>query len=191
MLADFLLDLFHTGEIVFRQAPESSTANSNEAKRVLEHAFAVYRLNIAGPIIDFDFDTALSAAEFVRLTCWFLVHRDASADEVSRRLMIPPRPSTASEHLSADLVLRYLPQLHRRAKLLAPDDVLTKRVTEALRTFPVSGVLSDLDEPPITPLDFAEHEGLQMLYAERFLQKPRDHWRPDGRIAEMIELVKR
>ncbi len=141
-------------------------------------------------MVDFDFDSAFCAAEFVRLTCWFLVHRDAAADEISTRLILPKQPLSASQHLAADLVLRYLPHLHRRAKLLSPGDVLTTRAAEALRICPLSGVLSDLDEPPLTSLDFDGHEGLQMLYAERFVQNPRDGWRPTDRAAEMIELIK-
>jgi MoxR-vWA-beta-propeller ternary system protein len=191
MLADFLLNLFDAGEVIFRSAPESPTDDPGEAVKALRTAFAIYRLDVAGPLIEFDAESALPAAEFARWVCWLLLHRDSPEEEVQKRVVIPRRPESASEHLSADLVFRYLPQLYRRARTLSPEDVLTKRLAEVLRIFPLSGVLADLDEPPISPLQFAGHEGLQLLYAERFVRHPRDAWRPEGRIAELIDLLKR
>jgi hypothetical protein len=190
MLSEFLLNLFDSGDVVFQSAPESPTAEPEHAVNVLRKAFAGYRLEVAGPLIEFDPAAALQAVEFLRWACWLVVHRDTPQEEVEARLAVPKQPNTASAHLSIDLAFRYLAQLHRRARALAPEDVLTKRIVEALRTHPLSGVLADVEEPPTTPLDFAGHAGLQLLYAERFVAHPRDAWRPDGRIAELIELIK-
>src|SRR5882724_6466626 len=138
MLSEFLESLFDDGAIVFREAPTSIDKES--AERVLARAFADYRLEVAGPMIEFDLPTARAAAEFVRWACWFLVHRDSSAEEVAARLKLPPAPTTAGQHLSVDLTFRHLPQLHRRARAMSPDDVLTKTLADALRAWPLSGV---------------------------------------------------
>src|SRR5262245_34508425 len=124
MLTEFLESLFDDGDIVFREAPPPPSWDTVD--RVLARAFADYWLEIAGPLIDFDVPTARAAAEFMRWACWFLVHRDSPAAELSARLKLPPAPMTPSQHLSADLTFRHLPQLHRRASALSPDDVLTK-----------------------------------------------------------------
>jgi MoxR-vWA-beta-propeller ternary system domain bpX4 len=188
MLSEFLESLFNDGDIVFCAAPQS--ADKDSADQVLARAFAEYRLKVPGPLIEFDAPTALMAAEFVRWSCWFLVHRDSPATEVSQRLKLPPAPTTASQHLSADLTFRHLPQLHRRARALSPDDVLTTTLTDALRAWPLSGVASDIEEAPTTPLDFGGHAGLELLYAERYVKRPRENWLPNGRIAEYVELVR-
>jgi hypothetical protein len=188
MLSEFLESLFDDGDVVFREPPQSS--NKDSADQVLARAFADYRLEVAGPLIDFDLPTALSAAEFVRRACWFLVHRDSPAREVAERLKLPPAPTTASQHLSADLTFRHLPQLHRRARALSPDDVLTKALTAALRAWPLSGVASDIEDSPTTALEFCGHSGLEMLYAERFVKRPRENWLPAGRIAEYVEICR-
>jgi hypothetical protein len=125
----------------------------------------------------------------MRWACWLLVHRDSPAAEVSQRLKLPAAPAAASQHLSADLTFRHLPQLHRRARAMSPDDVLTKALADALRAWPLSGVASDIQEAPTTPLDFAGHAGLEMLYAERYVKRPRENWLPMGRIAEYVELI--
>src|SRR5438034_2110674 len=103
MLSEFLESLFDDGDIVFRAAPPPPDWDT--AQRVLARAFGDYRLQVAGPLIEFDAPTARAAAEFMRWACWFLVHRDSPAEEVAARLKLPPAPTTAGQHLSADLTL--------------------------------------------------------------------------------------
>ena len=64
-----------------------------------------------------------------------------------------PPPAGAGQHLSADLLLRFLAQVHRRARGLAADDLLTGRLEGVLRQWPLSGVLSEVVEGPTAPLD--------------------------------------
>jgi MoxR-vWA-beta-propeller ternary system domain bpX4 len=191
VLIDFLQNLFGKGEVIFYSPPERAAGEQSDVISVLKRAFDSYSLEIAGPPIEFDAAAALSCSEFVHWACWFLLHRDSPADEVERRLQIPHQPTTAGQHLSADLTLRYLAPIHRRAMALSPADVLTARITGVLQAFPLSGVLAPLDVAPTSPLDFTGHEGLELLYAERFARRPRDHWHPDGRMAELVELVQR
>jgi hypothetical protein len=94
-----------------------------------------------------------------------------------------------AQHLAADLTFRHLAQLYRRARALSREDVLTEILTGALRTWPLAGVASDIEEPPLTPADFAGHLGLEMLYAERYVKHPRENWLPVGRIAECVQFV--
>jgi hypothetical protein len=54
----------------------------------------------------------------------------------------------------------------------------------------LSGLLADISEPPTTPLDFGNHLGLQMLYAERLVERPRASWIPQqGTTRQWIEYV--
>ena len=87
------------------------------------------------------------------------------------------------------MTLRYASQLYHRARAVSPQDVLTSKLADALRAWPLSGVLSDIDDPPTSPLDFDDHEGLLLLYAERFVEHPRPAWKPAGRGAEYLEVV--
>src|SRR5207253_6819460 len=104
-------------------------------------------------------------------------------------LALPKAPPSAAQHLSADLVLRYLPQVYHRARAFAPDDALTQALAAALRQWPLSGVLADLEEGPLTPVDFHGHPGLQLLYAERLARHEKPAWVPGGRGFEVVELV--
>ena len=103
-----------------------------------------------------------------------------------------PSKANASTHLSVDLTFRFLPQVLRRARGIDPGDALVTMIADVLRAWPLSGVLADLDEPPVEPksLGFSGHSGLMLLYAERLATHDRSTWRPaDGPALEYFELV--
>jgi hypothetical protein len=177
-IAAFVQELLTTGRVVSRQRPGAPTARERtEAARFLASVHADLRLEVAGPLIDFDEPAALTALERTWWASWFLVNRSEPAGEVERALSLPPPPRSAAQHLSADLTLRFLAGLHGRARASSPDDVLTRQLDLYLRAWPLSGVLADLGEPPSTAPEF-DHPGLQLLYAERLAQRLRPAWIP-------------
>lgn len=188
-LPDFVTRLIEKGVVMIQGPPECSAAGRRNALRVLEEIFAGSRLDVAGPPISFDRDAALAAAQLVEWATWYLVQRADLAEDVERRVRMPGAPASPAAHLSADLALRYLPQVHGRARAVAPDDALTRAIEATLRQWPLSGVLADVAEPPTSPLDFGGHAGLMLLYAERLSAHERPGWVPTGRTAEYVELV--
>jgi hypothetical protein len=131
----------------------------------------------------------VAAGELVRQACWFLVRHDQPPEVLDQRLVMPAGPRSPADHLSADLVFRFLPQIHRRARALDPADRLTTLLETVLRRWPLSGVLSTVDQGPEWPLNFGGHRGLQMLYAERLAQNEKPAWIPAGSGFEYVELV--
>jgi hypothetical protein len=170
----FLQSLLETGEVILSERPRPGPRERGPAGEYLAKSYRYYRLEVAGPLVDFDAEAALAAGEFVWLACWFLLDRSEPAETLRRDLVLPPAPVTPAQHLSADLVLRYLPQVYQRAQAFAPDDLLTSILADALRQAPLSGVLltarTPKEEPP---LDFGGHPGLQLLYAERLAERKR------------------
>lgn len=185
-LRRFLDDLLHDGKVAFR-APPAPEPVAAEVRQLLEEAYATYRLQVAGDLLPFVAEPALAAAEVVRQSCWFLLSHDEEVVELNRRLRLPP-PRGPADHLSADMLLRYLPQVHQRARTRAADDPLRHRLVEILRHWPLSGVLADLVDPPLTPPEFG-HSGLQMLYAERLAKYPKPGWLPAGAGLQQVELA--
>jgi hypothetical protein len=102
---------------------------------------------------------------------------------------MPALPQTPGQHVAADLMLRFLPQIQRRAVALDAAEPLTLLLAKVLRQWPLSGVLSDVTEEPLTALDFSGHPGLLWLFAERWVQRQKPAWRPTGRGAEYLEAV--
>jgi hypothetical protein len=181
--AEFFELLFHEGRAVLREPP--AAALPADALAVLQQAFSGYRLSVAGPLIDFDPQCGGAAAAVLQRACWFLVERGEPAAALEGVLTLSGPPRSPPEHLSADLTLRYLPQVYRRAKAHDPEDSLAALLADILRRWPLSGVLADLDAP-LTPTDF-RHAGLETLYAERLANHEKPAWIPGER--QRLELV--
>ena len=188
-MAEFVRGVFEEGRVVHRGPPFGPIEDRPEAIAALAEAFAVHRLDVAGPAIDFDAASALAAAGLLRRSSWFLLSRAEPGGVMDRELKLPPPPRTAAEHLSADLMLRFLPTIHRRARAFAPGDALAGILAEALRRWPLSGVLSDLEDGPEEVGDLGGHPGLALLYAERLAEDERPGWKP--RAGAMMDQVER
>jgi hypothetical protein len=188
-LVDFLERVFRDGQAILRTRRLPAPSDDMGARRLLESAYGSYTMSVGGPELPFDADTALAAAECLCQACWFLLVRDEPDEEMEQRVVLAGRPRTPANHLSADLVLRYMPALYHRAKALAPDDRLPARLAEILRQWPLSGVLADLPEGPGQPIDLGGHRGLMLLYAERLAEHEKPSWTPTGEAMECVELV--
>ena len=164
------------GESVQETAPALPPDERPSVEALLRTAFDAHALDVAGPPLAFDPAAAHAAAGLLARACWLLVGT-GEADSVSLALNTPH--STAA-HLSADVTLRFLPAVHRRARLRDPDGALVAGIERVLRAWPLSGALADLDGSPTTPPDFAGHPGLQILYAERLAGSGRAGWVPSA-----------
>ena len=187
-LAELLHRLLQEGRVSLRERPAPSVEQRQQAPAVLRQAYDIYRLDVAGPPVMFDEETALAAGELVLQASWFLVSRAQPEAELEKSLVMPRSPRTPSQHLSADLTLRFLSQIYQRARTLDAADLLPALLATVLRHWPLSGVLSTLEEAPLTSLDF-DHPGLLLLYAERLARTGKIAWIPEGQGFEYVELV--
>lgn len=176
---EFVTRLLEEGRIVLGTDSPRFEAPTDHDTAALADAFAAHALTVAGPPIPFDPRTAIEAAELVRQAAWALVDHREAPESLQQRLLMARDPVSASHHLSADLVFRYLPQILKRARALDPTDPLVDILADVLCRWPLSGALSDVEEPPITPVDLNGHPGLLLLYAERLAESDRPAWRPE------------
>ena len=129
----FLTELLREGRVVFRSGEPPRDRPTERDLAILAEAFAAFALSVAGPPIAFDPRIAGEAAEIVRQASWALVDRGERPAGLKRRLRIAETPATPAHHLSADLLLRYLPQLMKRARGLDPTDALVEILGGLLR----------------------------------------------------------
>jgi hypothetical protein len=103
--------------------------------------------------------------------CQALVFREIDADAVRRTLAVPcPLPPAPAVHYSADLSLRYLPDLLSLARGVAPDDPLVAGLTALARVWPLSSVgVAGAGEADPTPL--LDHASLRRLYVDRIIER--------------------
>jgi hypothetical protein len=189
-LAPFLDHLFSTGEAQLAGPPEID--DRRQVESAIHRAFDEFRLGIAGPLIGFDANAAVAAALLTARACWFAVSRDEPPELVASQLMPLAAPTTAAEHLSIDLTLRYAVTVHRRAHAQNPKDPLAIRLAETLRRCPLTGALADVADSPNGDATLAGHRGLQLLYAERLAANFRLEWLPaEGQARDLVEMVVR
>jgi hypothetical protein len=181
---DWLSRVLDHGESVQDSPPSLPPRARPAAVEALRAAFVRHALDAAGPPIPFDPDIAVEAAGVLARACWALVAAEPAAVELDAE------PASPSAHLSADVALRVLPGVYRRARAGDPSGELVAGIDRVLRRWPLSGVLADLDGGPTTPPDFGGHPGLQLLYAERLAHTGRPGWVPaDGPAREWAERV--
>lgn len=186
-LASFLHDVLHEGRIHLQAPP--ANADDPAALAVLRRAYDAHCLSVAGPMLPLDEKAVLAAGRLLEWAAWYYLNPDLSIDAPEKKLCMPTLPAKPEQHLSADLVLRFLPTLHRRAKALMRDDVLPASLEKTLREWPLSGVMADIVDAPLTTVDFGAHAGLNFLYAERLAEHERVGWFPLGRGIQYVELV--
>src|SRR5438046_3164281 len=108
-LAGFLEALLVRGEAVLTGRPDAKPDAAS--RELVARAFADHALDVAGPPIVLDESAALAAAEVVRQAAWCLVQRGEPLEALERAGRALRAPESPSAHLSADLLLRFLPQL--------------------------------------------------------------------------------
>lgn len=188
-LEDFLRPLFEDGRVRFHGPPAPLRESAPGAVDLLRRRHALESLDLAGPALAFEPVVAIEAAEFLRQACWSLLDHSEPPETLASRLRIPRNPRRPADHFAADLTLRYLPDLHRRARAIHPGDPLAPLLREVLRRWPLSGVLGGMDEGPSEPPDLGDHLGLWMLYAERLAAHEHPGWRPAESGLEVVALV--
>ncbi len=187
VFADWLSRLLHDGESVQSAPPAMSAGDRSVVEDALREAFAAYALDVAGPPVPFDAEVAVAAAVALVEGCWRLVGERADAPPPADRL---GRPRSPAAHLSADLTLRFLPAVYRRARPRGDDDPLARWSEAILRRWPLSGVLAGLPDGPAAPPDFHGHPGLALLYAERLADHPHPAWvPPPGPARDQVDRV--
>jgi hypothetical protein len=148
------------------------------------HAAAQERLAHEAPALD------LAAAEWATgqfyRACQFLVCREAPAERVMLELGAAcPVARSPQADFSVDLIFQFLPELHERARRLAPGDPLLVALTAWARTWPLSSAGVKLEEPPLLDT-FAGAPALWRLYVDRIAEAmAEDRWR-DARVAAQL-----
>jgi hypothetical protein len=118
---------------------------------------------------------ALPAAAWALTTVYraaqALVFREIEADAVRQMLAVPcPLPPSPAVHYSADLSLRYLPDLLALASGIAPDDPLVTGLVALARAWPLSSVgVAGAGEADPSP--FLDHPSLHLLYVDRIIER--------------------
>ena len=183
-LSLFLTNLFDNGTVQVSKAREIPPGEREAAQRLLTEFERVFRLTLAAEPPPLDAGLAGAAARTLYRLCQCLAHRELMPDDMLvREERLPQHPRTAGDHYSADLALRFLPDIWRLAKEAAEGDPLLTTIRQMAARWPLSSIgIPDLPAPVIDGI--AGHPSLRTLYVDRIIER-RDRSRlGDPRIRE-------
>ena len=168
-LSCFLTGVFEQGRAVVSQ---EDAIWDDAALELLKETELAARANAPGTAPRFDLAAAQWAAEIIYYACQALVCRHLGPEKVQERLRRPcPEPvSSPAAIYSADLLLRYLPNIWQLAKRIAADDPLVAELRGIGAQWPLSSVgIEGIEQVDASPV--LGHPTLQQLYVDRIIAR--------------------
>lgn len=135
----FINHLVREGQVaVVNQIIPFTPQELQDTQTILEAYYQNDILEIPGTAPAFDADAALWAAGYIYRIVQLAMLREAGKQDILHWLSPYPATPTAASIYSADLCLRYLPDLLSLSKSLAPDDPLMQQIRETAMQWPFS-----------------------------------------------------
>ncbi len=156
---------------IFTDFHEISEKEESDAADYFEAEFEKERLEFLSDQISFDKKTAVWAAKILYHSVRLHLIRENTAKDLNR--LIPPYSGNRNipAILSADLSLRFLPQIISALHDADPEDVLMSMLENVLRRFHYSAVGMDLELEPINWEEELKDRTYRKLYLERIVER--------------------
>ena len=171
-LSLFLRALFDHGRVQVAAPTEPiRRAEEREAEEGLREQDATLRLEGPGGLPELDLAVALWATRTCYGACQLVVYRQLDAKAIAE--LLPAAVSSgkpASRHWSADITLRFLPDLLRQASIASEQDPLVTHLRSLAFQWPLSSVGIEGIVPQHVDELAASHALLQ-LYVDRILAR--------------------
>lgn len=171
-LHSFLSDLFLRGEVLVAHRLEPfMIEEETEALHLLETIHQEEQLNTPKAPIPFDPAAALWSAKFLYRAVQVTLLRSLDESTIKKELRLYPGIISAASICSVDLCLRYMDDLFKLTKGLAPGDILLEYFRKLAFQWPYSAIgwapLPNKEQL----FEILRHEGLRLLFLERLLEK--------------------
>jgi MoxR-vWA-beta-propeller ternary system domain bpX4 len=150
------------------------TISKEEEKDTISFLEAEYEreiLEYPGVAPEFKTDAALWAAKTVYLAAQLLLYREHKITDLEVILADFDGNQDASAVLSADLCLRFLPQIIEEMKRIDPDDLVIPILEKHLYQFHYSSIGFEVDIKKINFDIIASNDCLQQLYIDRIVHR--------------------
>lgn len=150
------------------------TISKEEEKDTISFLEAEYEreiLEYPGVAPEFKADAALWAAKTVYLAAQLLLYREHKFTYLEVILADFDGNQDASAVLSADLCLRFLPQIIEEMKRIDPDDLVIPILEKHLYQFHYSSIGFEVDIKKINFDIIASNDCLQQLYIDRIVHR--------------------
>ena len=156
---------------VFSDLKTLSIKEENEAEDFFESEFEKERLEFLSDQVAFDKEAAIWAAKILYHSAQLYLIRKDTAKDLEKMIPQYQDEKNISAILSADLSLRFLPQLLDALQLADSTDPLVKMLENILHQFHYSGIGLDLNLEKINWQEELKDKTYRKLYLERIVEK--------------------
>lgn len=156
---------------IFSDLKEISKKEEQDAADYFETEFEKERLEFLSDQIECDKETAVWAAKVLYHSAQLYLIRKDTAKDLDKLIPQFKGKKNVSSLLSADLSLRFLPQIISSLQIADPEDPLIKMLENILHQFHYSGIGFDLDLEKINWEEELKEKTYRKLYLERIVEK--------------------
>lgn len=167
-LGDFLTQLFKTGQVEMPPGPDP-LISSPSARRQLGLAYEADSWHFPGLQPGWNPEAGETAASWLAAAALCFSDRTIDSTTVKKLLSLPAPPLTLCDHYSADLVLRYVPELYHLAQSLSPEDPLIFSIRKMADLFPLSA--PGIPGESLPPSEVLNDPALRRLYLDRLIER--------------------
>lgn len=156
---------------IFSDIHEISKKEEQDAADYFQAEFEKERLEFLSDTLVCDTETAVWAAKIVYHSAQLHLIRENTAKDLNKLIPSFKGKRDVSAILSADLSLRFLPQIVSALQVSDPEDPLVKMLENILKQFHYSAVGMDLDLKDINWEEELKDKTYRKLYLERIVEK--------------------
>jgi hypothetical protein len=156
---------------IFSDIHEITKKEEQDAADYFQAEFEKERLEFLSDTLVCDTETAVWAAKIVYHSAQLHLIRENTAKDLNKLIPSFKGKKDISAMLSADLSLRFLPQIVSALQVSDPEDPLVKMLENILKQFHYSAVGMDLDLEDINWEEELKDKTYRKLYLERIVEK--------------------
>lgn len=156
---------------IFSDLKTLTKKEENEAEDFFESEFEKERLDFSSDKIPFNKEVAIWAAKILYHSAQLYLIRKDTAKDLEKLIPQYQGEKDVSAILSADLSLRFLPQLLDALQVADSTDPLVKMLENILHQFHYSGIGLDLNLEKINWEEELKDKTYRKLYLERIVEK--------------------
>jgi hypothetical protein len=156
---------------IFTDLQEISKKEEQDAADYFESEFEKERQEFLSDQINCDKETAVWAAKILYHSAQLYLIRENTAKDLQKLIPEFKGKRDISSILSADLSLRFLPQIISALQNADPEDTLVKMLENILQQFHYSAVGFDMDLSKINWEEELKDKTYRKLYLERIVEK--------------------
>lgn len=175
-------------EILLQEAGVSVSQKEDEQVVLfLEAEYAHECLNYPHNPPPFDKAAALWAARIIQVAAHLVLFRKEDQEQLGNYILAYPAQLNASAMLSADIMLRFLPDLIRELELIDADDPLILLLKNILKPFPYSALLYPFDENEVDYIPLSEGKCLEQLAVNRIIDHRKTEALKNQRLKSLLQ----